>query len=207
MIHASCSGSPSASKTLPPKRCSSVTVPRRPVGLPRAHRLGPHLRAALVRHARLAGERDDVVERRLVLAADGGPEVGLAVGLRLADLALDGEALGGLGEPAGERVGRAARGTRRARRGSGESSRCSSSTACVHAVTAYEHSMIIGGRISRCAVGAVLAPVGRAELVRLAQVVEEEVDRRARELARPVARRRVERDLDAVEAVPGRARA
>jgi hypothetical protein len=52
------------------------------------------------------------------------------------------------------------------------------------------------------AVAAVLAPVRRAEVVRLAQVVEEQVDRRAGELARPVARGRVERHLDAVEAVP-----
>src|SRR4051794_26649978 len=44
-------------------------------------------------------------------------------------------------------------------------------------------------------------PVARAQAFRFAQVVEEHVDRRLGELPRPFARRRVERDLDTLEAV------
>jgi hypothetical protein len=56
-------------------------------------------------------------------------------------------------------------------------------------------------RDERVAVAPVLGGSGLRALGRLAQVVEEQVDRRARELARPLLRGRVERDADALEAV------
>ena len=64
-------------RRVPPKRCISTTVAGGRPSMLRADRLRPHLRAALERDAGLDRERHDVVERRLVLAADGGPEVGL----------------------------------------------------------------------------------------------------------------------------------
>ena len=48
-------------------------------------RLRPHLRATIERRPGLARDRDDVVERRLVLAADRAPEVRAAIRARLGD--------------------------------------------------------------------------------------------------------------------------
>ena len=64
--------------------------------------------------------------------------------------------------------------------------------------------MIIGGRPSNVRAVALMSrthSLGRS-VSRLAQVVEEEVDGGLGELAGPLPGGRVERDLDAVEAVP-----
>ena len=63
--------------------------------------------------------------------------------------------------------------------------------------------MTIGGRVStrRPFLRRGRRPLALAQRLRLAQVVEEQVDRRLGELAGPVARRSVERDVHALEAV------
>ena len=111
-------GAPSASTHLAAEAVHlGRSSPRPPSRLAQPHRLRPHLRAALVGDARLARERDDVVERRLVLAADGRPEVGLAVGLRLRRSGPRSRSgCGGLGEPRRRARRRAAAGTRTGRR-------------------------------------------------------------------------------------------
>ena len=77
---------------------------RGPSLMPTLHRLGPHLGAALEGEAGLDLELHRVVDRRLVAAADRGPEVGLLL-LRPADLGLDRAQQAGGREAAREQVG------------------------------------------------------------------------------------------------------
>jgi len=164
------------------------------------HGLAAHLGAAGEVQPRLDLELHHVVDRRLVAAADRRPEVGLLL-LGPAHLGLDPAEQAGSGEAALEQVAR----QRDVREQDRQHLR--------------EQAVLVLDRLRPCRHGVGdLEPHGRrrghhravdpdvarrrlrlAEV--LAQVVEEEVDRRRGELGRPVRRRGVERDLDALEPV------
>jgi hypothetical protein len=152
-------------------------------GVADLHGQAAHLGTALLRRARLTGERDDIVQRRFVLTADGVPEVGLALSLRLPDLAEDRIALRAVRQTAGERVGG------QARIGVEDRHDLRQEPMLVldrlrprrHRVRALEHQR--RPRLERAAVLALFLDHAMAVLGGLAQVVEEDVDRRRGKLA------------------------